>query len=367
MSSRSARFVLPLLLLLLLLLFLATVPAPALGGEAITKLLSLPIPRNLTFCGEAVPLHREDVLERLDLELIDTVGSPVRTALWLKRAPRYFPAIEAAIRAKGLPEDLKYVALVESNLRDDAVSEAGAVGPWQFMRQTAAECGIERTEWRDGARDWSDSTSAALGYLSQLHRGFSSWNLALAAYNGGMGRVTRALESQGATDFYDLRLARETERYVFRAIAAKLVLENPAAYGIRLEGARIYAPEDGADVELRVTRSTVPLSVLAKSAGLSYRGLRRLNPWMTGADLPAGIHRVLVPAERRTSFAAAVARWEGENPERKTIRYQVKQGDTLSGLAARHGVSVAEICAWNGLSASAPLPIGKVILLNPLQ
>ncbi|MBI5445520.1 MAG: transglycosylase SLT domain-containing protein [Deltaproteobacteria bacterium] len=163
----------------LLVLTLLVRPAPA--EVPIPRHLGLPLPQSLVFCGEPVPLAREDVAERLDLEIMDTIGSPVRTALWFKRVPRYFPAIEAALKEKGLPQDLKYVAIIESNLRDDAVSEAGAVGPWQFMRETAAMVGLEKSEWRDGARDWVDSTRAALTHLE------------LARYGAeGRGRYTNA-------------------------------------------------------------------------------------------------------------------------------------------------------------------------------
>lgn len=339
-------------------------PQPVFADEPITRLLNLPIPQSLTFCGEAVPLNREDVAERLDLELMDTVGSPIRTALWFKRVPRYFPAIEAALKEKGLPQDLKYVAVIESNLRDDAVSDAGAIGPWQFMRDTAALMGLERSGWREGARDWVDSTRAAVAHLADLRTAFGSWTLALAAYNSGKGRVSRALESQGVQDFYDLRLPRETERYVFRALAAKLVMENPEAYGIRLEKARLYFPEDAPLLELSITRSSVPLSALARAAGISYRGLRRLNPWMTGTDLPRGTHRIRVPAARKASFQSAVTKWEAENPDVRIVRHKVQKGETLKGVARKNGVSVSDLCAWNGLDSGAPLRKGQELTLK---
>jgi hypothetical protein len=348
----------------LCLLCLAFTPRPAAAEETVSRLLGLPLPASFTFCGESVPLQKEDVAERLDLELMDTLGSPIRTALWFKRAPRYLPGIEAALKEKGLPQDLKYVAIIESNLRDDAVSEAGAVGPWQFMPQTGAMMGLDRTEWREGARDWPDSTRAAVAHLAELRTAFGSWALALAAYNGGRGRVSRALESQGGQDFYDLRLPRETERYVFRAFAAKLVMENPEAYGIRLEKARLYGPEDSVPVDLTISRSSVPLSALARAGGVSYRGLRRLNPWMTGGDLPRGVHRVRLPSSRRSSFAPAVARWEAENPDLRTVRYRVRKGETLGQIAKRNGVTVADLCAWNSLEPARPLRKGQELILK---
>ena len=339
----------------------------AAADETIGRLLNLPVPRSFEFCGETVPLDREDTAERLDLELMDTLGSPVRTALWFKRIPRYFPAIEAALEAKGLPQDLKYLTLIESNLRDDAVSSAGAVGPWQFMRGTALANGLEKKDWRDDARAWEDSTQAALAHLESLRQVFASWTLALAAYNSGAGRVSRAMESQGMPDFYGLRLPRETERYVFRAFAAKLVVENPEAYGIRLEGARLYFPEDTVTVDLEVRRARLPLRAVALAGGTSFRGLLRLNPWMTGADLPRGSHRVRLPKSGSADFSASVATWERNNPEPQVVKYRVRRGDTLSAIANRHGVDVDELRTWNGLKAQAILKKDQELFIHVTQ
>ncbi|MBI5014277.1 MAG: transglycosylase SLT domain-containing protein [Deltaproteobacteria bacterium] len=350
------------LTLLVALAVAATSRAEA-ATDPVGRLLSLPIPRAVTFCGETVPLDREDVVERLDLELMDTLASPLRTALWLKRLPRHLPAIEATLRRRGLPQDLKFVALIESNLRDDAVSDAGAVGPWQFMRETGAAYGLERTDWRDDARNWSDATEAALQHLSELRQTFGSWPLALAAYNGGQGRVRRALEAQGESEFYGLRLPRETERYVFRAIAAKLVVENPEAYGIQMEAARLYFPEDVAPVEVRVERRRVPVRVLAAGAGASYRWFLRLNPWIVGTELPRGTHTLRVPKEGVAGVQPALVKWEAKNPDVRTVRYRVKRGDTLKAIARRHNVGVDEIRSWNHLGAQAVLKRGQELVL----
>ena len=345
------------------LLLLMARPCPSEADEPINRLLNLTIPQSFAFCGEAVPLDREDVLERLDLELMDTLGSQMRTALWLTRVPRYFPAIEAALREKGLPQDLKYVAVIESNLRDDAVSSAGAAGPWQFMRTTAEACGLEKSDWRDPVRSWEDSTQAALAHLTDLRQAFSSWALVLAAYNAGSGRVKRAMEAQGMADFYGLRLPRETERYVFRAFAAKLVIENPEQYGIQLKDARLYFPEETEAAELRVERRSAPLWAVARAAEVSYRMLFRLNPWLTGSDLPRGTHPLRIPKESKDRFQLAYSRWEAENREPRTVRYRVRGGDTLASVARRHGVDVDDLRAWNNLGSRSQLKKGQELLL----
>ncbi len=200
-------------------IFLFPVSAFAQAGEDITGLLRLSVPDKVDICGDEIPLGREDVRERLGLEMMVVMGNPVQTALWLKRMPRAFPLIEAHIKEAGLPEDLKYVAVAESNLRADALSRAGASGPWQFMRNTGRHKGLSQSREEDQRRNWEKSTAAALDYLKELHDEFGSWPLALAAYNAGRGRIKQALKEQGVDDYFGLKLMAETERYLFRIIA----------------------------------------------------------------------------------------------------------------------------------------------------
>jgi hypothetical protein len=353
-----------------LAILIVALPATLLAagpGEWIDHLLRLPIPEKLQFCGEPVPLDREDVIERLDRELIDTLGNPVRTTLWLKRIPRHFPLIEREIQERGLPEDLKYVALVESNLRAGAVSRARAVGPWQFIRSTGALCGLEQTSWRDERRNWVESTRAALNHLTDLRELLGSWSLALAAYNSGSRRVSRALEAQEQSDFYGLRLPRETERYYFRALAAKLIVEDPEAYGIQLEGARTYAPLNTAEVMLKVQRHGLPVAAAANAAGVSYRRFLELNPWLRGDELPRGIHWIGVPANSREGFAPALAQWEADNPEPNTVYYRVRRGDTLTAIARRHNVRLNDLCAWNGLTTRSIIRPGQELMVQTVD
>lgn len=347
-----------------LLLLGGAMAAAGADSSAISQLLRLPVPETLELCGEAVPLGREDVGERLELELVVTLGSPVTTALWLKRMPRSFPAIEEELRRRGLPADLKYVALVESNLRAEAVSHAGAVGPWQFMPATGAAYGLSQDSWRDARRSWEDATAAAVQHLKDLRGRFGSWPLALAAYNAGPERVARAMENQGGKDFWSLKLPTETERYVFRVLAAKLVAERPEAYGIRLEGARLYGPEATARVDLEVRRKEVPLRALSEAAGVSYRRFLVLNPWLVGTSLPRGTHRLTVPAEAAVALAATLARWEERNPEPKVVSHRVAKGDTLSGIAQRFGVSVEDLKAWNVIGPKELIRPGQTLVVS---
>jgi hypothetical protein len=175
--------------------------------------------------------------------------------------------------------------------------------------------------------------------------------------------VHRALEAQGETDFYGLRLPRETERYIFRAIAAKLVMENPEAYGIRMDAARLYFPEEAVSVEVRVERGRVPVRELARAAGTSFRWFLRLNPWIVGAELPRGTHTLRVAKAAGATAQAALAKWEAENPEAKAIRYRVKRGDTLQTIARRHKVGVDDVRSWNHLGSRGVLKKGQQLVL----
>lgn len=328
-------------------------------GAFITSLLKLPLPTELELCGEKVPLAREDVAERLELELMLALSNPLSASLWFKRSARHFPMIEARISEKGLPPDLRYVPVVESNLRAEAVSSARAVGPWQFMRSTGRKYGLERTSWKDDRRGWEEATDAGLRHLKDLYGEFGSWALALAAYNAGTKRVAGAMKRQGQSDFYGLKLPRETERYVFRIMAAKLLLERPEDFGINLKDARLYPPDQVAHMTIKVTRYRLPLAVVADTAGVSYRRLKILNAWMTGDALPKGTYTVRIPASNEDSFRDALARWRADNPELRVVYYRVRRGDTLSTIADKHGVRLGDLLVWNSLDIRSIIRPGQ--------
>jgi hypothetical protein len=251
-------------------------------------------PDNLTLCGEAVPLQEPAVKEALDREFTVIVWSRAQTTMWLKRAYRHFPDIVQKIRQRFLPQDLKYVVLVESDLRPHARSSAGALGPWQFMGPTAQRFQLKTTEAIDERLDLASATDAALTYLAALHRQFHSWPLALAAYNCGEGRVQKEIAAQRVNNFYHLDLPEETERYVHRILAAKLILENPAAYGFELPPEELYQPLAVEVVEL-VALKELAVTEVASACGVYYKTIKELNPWIKGRTLPPGAYRLSVP------------------------------------------------------------------------
>jgi hypothetical protein len=263
-----------------------------------------PVPPGLTLCGEAIPQQDPDVREALDREFTNTIWNRANTIMWLKRANRYFPEINRKIRAHKLPADLKYVVLIESDLRLKARSTAGALGPWQFMQPTAQRFQLRTGEAVDDRLDLGASTDAALRYLATLHRLFGNWPLALAAYNCGEGRVQKAMADQGVRDYYHLSLPEETERYIPRLVAAKTVLENPAAYGFDIPVEELYPSFEIDDAEIVLTQDA-PVRRLAEAAGTYVKTLKTLNPWIKTGSLPAGSYRLKLPKGSSGKFLEA--------------------------------------------------------------
>jgi peptidoglycan lytic transglycosylase D len=192
------------------------------------------LPRTLTLCGEMIPLENPHVWEMLDREFNITVWDRAQVFMYLKRAGRYFPYIEKKLSEAGMPMDLKYIAVAESALLTHSRSRVGAKGMWQFMRLAARSNGLRRDRIVDERLNFEHSTKAAIKYLKYLKRKFNTWPLALAAYNGGETRIRKAIREQKTRDYYRLNLPLETERYVFRIAAIKIVMDNPARYGYHL-------------------------------------------------------------------------------------------------------------------------------------
>jgi hypothetical protein len=277
------------------------------GGQAAAPraLHTFALPERLEFAGEAVPLGRWDVSERLEREFLLSVGNPAQVVLWLKRSARYFPYIERELSRAGLPDDLKYVAVIESALLPGAYSHASALGIWQFIASTARRYGLAVTSGWDERRNPERSTAAALAYLRELRRRFADWPLALAAYNAGEPRIEQAMRHQGVASYYQLALSEESERYVFRALAAKLILSEPERYGFEVPPERRYRPHD-ADVVVIDLRERASVAELARRAGSFYRELKALNPEIVDDWLGKGRYAIRVPKGHGPLLRAAV-------------------------------------------------------------
>lgn len=278
-------------------------PVPAAEGELealrtlpARVLAELPVPGQATFCGQRVPLERPEVREALAYELVLTVGRPTMPLLWTRRAPAVLPLIEARLRDAQLPDDLKYVAMIESDLRWTTRSPAGALGLWQFIAGTATRYGLRVDKVLDERMDPERSTEAALRYLRDLRAEFGDWFLAMAAYNSGENTVRGAIKANGGpAPYFDLYLPYETRRYVYRALAAKLVFQDPEAYGL-VRMTPLFVPEF-TRVTVEQKEGTIALREVAARYGIGYAALRTANPQLKEAVLPHGRYALRIPKQ----------------------------------------------------------------------
>jgi membrane-bound lytic murein transglycosylase D len=250
--------------------------------ETIDPKTDYPFPVKADFCGEEAPLQIIDVRERLDRELVTNVNMHGSTIMILKRANRVFPIIEPILAKNNVPDDFKYLAVIESALIN-ATSPAGAKGVWQFMPETAKEKGMEVNDQVDERYNLVKSTEAACQYLLAAKAKLGTWSLAAASYNGGMGGVSKQIDIQKQTNFYDLLLIDETHRYVFRILALKEIMKNPTIYGYNLQKSELYPSIETKKI---VVDSTITdLTNFAKSQGINYKTLKIYNPWLRDRKL----------------------------------------------------------------------------------
>lgn len=241
------------------------------------------LPSTLSFAGENVPLEYFWVTEGLDRELLVNIYWHSSTIMLIKRANRYFPVIEPILKQQGVPDDFKYLAVIESNLLP-AISPAGAAGIWQFLKKTGQEYGLVVVNDVDERYHLEKATVAACRYLREARDTFGSWTLAAAAYNAGIGGIKRSLAEQKGESYYDLWLNTETSRYVHRILALKMIFENPEQYGYTIDPATLYVPVKVRHIPLN--QGIDDLAAYALSHGISYRALKELNPWMRTGKLP---------------------------------------------------------------------------------
>lgn len=248
-----------------------------------TKLrTTVPYPSEMNFAGEKVPTSDNDVSERLDREMVTNINYHSNTTLVIKRANRVFPIIEPILAKNGIPDDFKYLAVIESSLIN-AVSPAGARGVWQFMPTTAKEYGMEVSSEVDERYHLEKSTEAACKYLLDAYKKFGNWTLVAASYNGGMAGINRVLEAQQVTSYYDALFYEETGRYVFRILALKEIMKNAPKYGFNIPQNELYVSVP--TKKLLVESSIEDLALFAKEQGTNYKTLKVLNPWLRDKKL----------------------------------------------------------------------------------
>ncbi|WP_346881501.1 lytic transglycosylase domain-containing protein [uncultured Algibacter sp.] len=243
---------------------------------------AIQVPSDLNFSGEALPLKNPDILERMDRELLVNTYWQSNGLLMFKRAKKYFPIIEPILSRYGIPDDFKYLAVIESGLTN-AVSPAGARGVWQIMPATGRENGLEINKNVDERYHLEKSTEVACKYLLKSKRDLGSWTLAAAAYNAGTAGIRRRLKEQNVSEYYDLLLGEETGRYLFRIVALKEILSNPTKYGFNFRDKDLYknVPTYKVEIDTAVT----DFSKFAQNLGVNYKILKLHNPWLRESHL----------------------------------------------------------------------------------
>lgn len=261
------------------------------------KIISPKVPDSLSIFGEQVPTENFDVYERVDRELLVNTYWHSATILAIKRAARWFPVIEPILKGNNIPDDFKYLAVVESNL-ENVVSPAGATGYWQFIKSAAKQYGLEVTDQVDERYDVIKSTEAACKYLNTSYAMFGNWTMSASSYNAGISGIEKWSGLQKAESYWNLVLNSETSRYVSRIIAMKLIMENPAAYGYALTPEDLYQPLEYKEVELN--SSVADFADYATSLGINYKTLKLYNPWLRDTSLKiknGTVYKIKVPVE----------------------------------------------------------------------
>jgi hypothetical protein len=358
-------------LLMVIPFFLFFLAAPAAGArpagppvaDDLAALVRVAPP--LFFCGEPVPLQISEVRERLEREMLISLGNRPQVILWIKRSARYLPHIEKVLKENNMPDDLKYVAIAESALRIHARSVKGATGVWQFIEGTGLRYQLKITDERDERLSFFAATRAALDYFRELYALFGSWTLAAAAYNMGESGLRAEMLVQKVNDYYRLYLPLETQRYLFRILSAKLILSDPAGYGFHLTAEDLYAPEPFDPIEVACPQD-IPIQLVAQAAKTDFKAIKDLNPEIRGHYLPAGTHRLLLPAGGADGFperlAALFNQWLAD---RKAHVYDVEQGDSLSSIAERFNVPLQALLIWNRISAKKSIHPGDRLIVFP--
>lgn len=261
------------------------------------------IPEQVEFCGKTIDLRRSDLRERFDREMLAMMYMHSTTLTLLKRANRYFPVIEPILKANGIPDDIKYLACIESSLNPRAISTAKAVGMWQFMPETARQFGLEVSDDVDQRYDVALETQAACDYLKGAYQKYGDWPTACASYNTGTARVSNELERQGVNSGLDLWLVEETQRYVFRILTCKEFFKDPKKYGFYIKSEQLYQPMMFKDTI--VSGRVADWVSFAKEAGISFYDLKSNNSWIRNDSLPnpeLRSYKVAIPLKESLFF-----------------------------------------------------------------
>ena len=273
----------------LLLFFTLVISSFSVKSQSVQQ-LPPPVPEYVVFAGETIRFDRADLRERMDRELIAFTYSHNMSTLMIKRANKYFPQVEPILKRMGIPDDIKYLMVIESNLDPQAASGAGAAGLWQFTQSTGRAYGLEVNTNIDERYNTYKATEAACKFLSEAYEKYGNWMTVAASYNGGQQGMDRRIEAQHQTNALDMWLVDETSRYMFRLLAVKMMFENPSLFGFSFKREDLY-PYIPIKEQIKVTDTVEDLVDFAEKHGVTYADLKRANLWLRESKLNDKSHR----------------------------------------------------------------------------
>ncbi len=345
------------------------------------KVFGITIPKDINFCGEILPVDDFTVHESLERELLVNTYWQSQTVLLHKRAARWFPIIEPILKANGVPDDMKYIALAESGLTN-AVSPQKATGFWQIMETTAEHYGLEISSEVDERYNLEKSTQAACEVLLDAYKRYGNWTMAAASYNLGMGGIDKAMSKQKTDSYYNLYLNEETARYIYRIVALKEIISRPKSYGYHLRKTDMYPT-------IPVTKITVDTAItdlasFAIANGTTYKILKTLNPWMISSTLTSAANKkytIQLPVKGAslygleddalppnsmtvtdTSKFVTQAEITADSASRSII-YMVIAGDSWKSISDKFGVEKNYILEFNKREESKEPVAGEEIAI----
>jgi membrane-bound lytic murein transglycosylase D len=351
------------------------------------NVLGLNIPSDLHFCGEPVPSNNYGIRNALEKEFFTSAYWKTSSLIFFNKAQRWFPYIEPILKREGVPDDFKYLSLIESHL-SNVTSPAGAVGFWQLVPFSARQYGLEVNDYVDERYHVEKATVAACKHLKDAYDNFNNWTLAAAAYNRGIGGIRNALRSQKADSYFELMLNPETGSYVYRILAYKTLLMNPAHFGIK-KGKLRYASKIPYKV-YRVDTTITDLAQFARAQGVNLVTLRIFNPWLLRSSLPnaAGkTYEIRVPKDQEADYTAYIRDLvpegdvllpyvtqtqkvvipqtiEADTLLSKEIKYVVRVDEPIANLAAFFKVNHSDLCKWNNLEPTATAVRGQTLVIH---
>ncbi len=325
---------------------------------------SIQFENNIEYCNIQIPLDSQDVKERLEKELLLALWDRPQVILWIKRAAKFFPHIENILKQYELPIDLKYVPLIESALRPHARSSQDAVGYWQFIKSTGKHYGLRIDSQVDERRNIFKSTHAACKYIKELEKKFGSYLLALAAYNMGEFGLKKEIKVQKNSEFFSLYLPLETQRYIFKLAAVKLILENRELYGFDLKKSDLYPVFVFDKINFK-SDFQIPIALIANAADLPFKTIKDYNPQLRGYNLDKGAITILIPKGKAKGFKKKfTANYKSWKRVYKTNIHIVKTGESLTLIAKKYQMPLFSLLKLNNLSIKNVIHPGDRLLLE---